>query len=217
MGKPYVIIEGLDGAGKGEAIKTVKKTLEEHGYETTSAREPGGTPLAENIRELFKSNWNEVVSPKTDLMMLYASREQLYINQIIPDVADNKKAILQDRSWLTTFAYQIRGLGAFTDEDFLHIHNFVMHDKPKPDLVICLDIPPEVGFERIKKARGDNSADRMEGYLLDFYKRARDGYLELNSTDRVPNMVVVDANRALEIVQTDIANLVKNLLGTLDK
>jgi dTMP kinase len=212
MGKPYVIIEGLDGAGKGEAIKTVKKILEEHGYEITLTREPGGTPLAENIRDLFKSNWDEVVSPKTDLMMLYASREQLYINRIMTAIAENKTAILQDRSWLTTFAYQIRGLGAFTDEDFSHIHNFVMHDKPTPDLVLYLDIPPEVGFERIKKARGDNSADRMEGYQLGFYKRARDGYLELHSTGRVPNMAVIDANRALELVQADITKLVKDLL-----
>jgi dTMP kinase len=197
MGKPYVIIEGLDGAGKGEAIKTVKKILEEHGYEITLTREPGGTPLAENIRDLFKSNWDEVVSPKTDLMMLYASREQLYINRIMTAIAENKTAILQ---------------GAFTDEDFSHIHNFVMHDKPTPDLVLYLNIPPEVGFERIKKARGDNSADRMEGYQLGFYKRARDGYLELHSTGRVPNMAVIDANRALELVQADITKLVKDLL-----
>jgi len=214
MKNPHIIIEGLDGAGKGLTCDTVEKTLVEMGITTHRTREPGGTPLAEAIRGIFKSVWeNEIVSPKTDIMMLYSAREQLYTNMIMPILAEGDTAIIQDRSWMTGFAYQLRGLGILTDEKFWTVHNFVMNDKPTPDLVILLDIPPEIGFERILKARGDNSADRMEIYDMEFYQKARQGYLELLSDNLVPNMVKVDANRPIEEVQRDIAELVKQTVA----
>jgi len=209
MRNPHIIVEGLDGAGKGEAINTISRTLSAMGINYSPVREPGGTLLAESIRTEFKKQWKEVVAPETDIMMMYAARQQLYTNVIIPD-RDRGVAIVQDRSWMTTFAYQVKGSGLVSTEFFWKFHNLIMEGKPQPDLVIYLDIPPEVGFERIAKARGDNSADRLESYKKEFYEKARAGYLDLATSGTVPNMVVINANRDIDDVTLDIMNAVIN-------
>jgi dTMP kinase len=214
MSKPHIIVEGLDGASKGTSIETITKTLESLGFTVECSREPGGTPMAETLRSNVKQKWDETVSPKTDMMLFYAAREQLYTNVICPVLEQGKSALVRDRSWLTTYAYQLRGLSVLPDSDFWAIHNFVMLDKPKPDMVILMDIPPEVGFARIAKDRGDNSDDRMESYNLDMYNKARTGYLEIMSpSSGIADMLeIVDANRPIDIVQHDVAELVKKLV-----
>tara|TARA_R110001583_G_scaffold52147_5_gene162182 strand:- start:459 stop:1118 length:660 start_codon:yes stop_codon:yes gene_type:complete len=215
MTKPHILVEGLDGSSKGTSILTIEKTLTSLGYSVELAREPGGTPLSQTLRKNIMHQWEEKISPKTDMMLFYAAREQLYTNIICPILKAGKSALVRDRSWMSSYAYQLRGLSTLTDSEYWTIHNFVMLGKPKPDMVILMDIPPEVGFARIAKNRGDNSHDRMESYALDMYNKARVGYLELMSpTSGTADMLeIVDANRPIEVVQKDVAELVSKLVN----
>jgi dTMP kinase len=144
-------------------------------------------------------------------MLFYAAREQLYTNIIKDTIKKNRKAFVQDRCWMSTYAYQVKGLERISTSDFWVIHNLIMKNAPKPDLAIYLDIPPEVGFRRIQSGRDGNESDRLEGYDLAFYERARAGYLELASRPE-HNISVIDANQDIESVTEDIRALVEQLI-----
>lgn len=194
----FIVIEGLEGAGKTSAIQTVVDTLKDKGITNlVFTREPGGTPLAEKLRELIKQGIEgEKVTDKAELLMLYAARVQLIENVIKPALADGKW-VIGDRHDLSSQAYQGGGRGL--DKDLmLSLRNTVLGDF-RPDLTLYLDLDPAIGLARAR-ARGE--LDRIEKESMDFFYRTRERYQALAKDD--DSIITIDASQAIEKVQADI-------------
>ncbi|MBJ2110941.1 dTMP kinase [Proteus terrae] len=194
----FIVIEGLEGAGKTSAIQTVVDTLKDKGITNLAfTREPGGTPLAEKLRELIKQGIEgEKVTDKAELLMLYAARVQLIENVIKPALADGKW-VIGDRHDLSSQAYQGGGRGL--DKDLmLSLRNTVLGDF-RPDLTLYLDLDPAIGLARAR-ARGE--LDRIEKESMNFFYRTRERYQALAKDD--DSIITIDASQAIEKVQADI-------------
>lgn len=210
MAGKFIVIEGLEGAGKSTAHQCVVDTLKELGVnDVVFTREPGGTPLAEKLRHLIKHETEEPVTDKAELLMLYAARIQLVDNVIKPALAQGKW-VVGDRHDMSSQAYQ--GGGRQLGEAFLtHLKQIVLGDF-EPDLTLYLDIDPAVGLAR---ARGRGELDRIEQQDLDFFHRTRARYLELVKDN--PKAVIINAEQSIEQVQADIKSAVKNWWVSLSK
>lgn len=189
----FIVIEGLEGAGKTTAIQTVYQWLQQHGKHVIQTREPGGTVLAEQIRTLVKSVQQEQVSPVTELLLMYAAREQLLHNVIRPALTRGDW-VLADRHDMSSRAYQGGGR-QIADLVIDPIRALVLKGL-KPDLTLYLDIDPAIGLERAR-ARGE--LDRIELEQLAFFQRARAKYLAIAATE--PDIQVIDASAPLATVQ----------------
>ncbi|WP_340622147.1 dTMP kinase [Xenorhabdus siamensis] len=201
MNSKFIVIEGLEGAGKTTAIQTVADTLKQHGIsDLVFIREPGGTPLAEKLRQLIKEEIEgEVLTDKAEVLMLYAARVQLVENVIKPALAKGSW-VVGDRHDLSSQAYQGGGRGI--DQSLLSSLRRAALGDFYPDLTIYLDLPPEVGLQR---ARERGELDRIEKESLDFFYRTRTRYLELIEQDKT--IKKVDATQPLEKVQDDIRQI----------
>lgn len=207
MKNAYIVIEGLEGAGKTTAINTVVDTLKQAGIQDiTFTREPGGTPLAEQLRELIKQGISdEKVTDKAEVLMLYAARVQLVENVIKPALAEGKW-VVGDRHDLSSQAYQGGGRGI--DRQLMQsLRDLVLGDF-KPALTLYLDLPPELGLQRAR-ARGE--LDRIEKESLAFFERTRARYLELAAADET--ILTIDASQNIEQVQHDIRHTLKQWLA----
>ena len=189
----FVVIEGLEGAGKSTAVSTVLSWLQANGADVVQTREPGGTPLAEQIRTMVKAVQDEKIAPETELLLMYAARSQLLANVIRPALARGQW-VLADRHDLSSRAYQ--GGGRQIASEIIDQIRAVVVKDTRPDLTLYLDIDPEIGLKRAL-ARGE--LDRIEQEKLDFFKRTRQKYLEIAATDS--SIVVIDASKPLEQVQ----------------
>ncbi|WKE67385.1 dTMP kinase [Gallaecimonas kandeliae] len=188
----FVVIEGLEGAGKSTAVAQVRAFLENRGATVVQTREPGGTPLAEAMRDLVKNVHDEPLTPQAELLLMYAARVQLVENVIKPALQAGHW-VVGDRHDLSSRAYQGGGRGldcALIDS----IRQAVLGDF-RPVLTLYLDIDPALGLERAK-ARGE--LDRIEREQLAFFLRTRARYLELAAQD--PSIIVIDAAQPLEAV-----------------
>ncbi len=194
----FVVIEGLEGAGKSTAVATVLAWLQAKGFDVVQTREPGGTPLAEQIRTLVKAVQDEVIAPETELLLMYAARSQLLANVIRPALARGQ-VVLADRHDLSSRAYQ--GGGRQIAAEVIEQIRAVVVKDTKPDLTLYLDIDPEIG---LKRALARGNLDRIEQEKLDFFERTRQKYLEIAATD--PSIVVIDAAKPLEQVQKSLTD-----------
>ncbi|EPL6453179.1 MULTISPECIES: dTMP kinase [Providencia] len=198
MKNQFIVIEGLEGAGKTTAINTVVDTLNHAGInDIVFSREPGGTPLAEKLRELIKQGIEgDKVTDKAELLMLYAARVQLVDTVIKPALAAGKW-VVGDRHDMSSQAYQ--GGGRQIDRHLMQsLRDLVLGDF-KPDLTLYLDLSPELGLQR---ARSRGELDRIEKESLAFFERTRERYLELAAGDK--SIVTIDASQNIEQVQNDI-------------
>lgn len=200
----FIVIEGLEGAGKSTAISIVKNWLQARGKEVVCTREPGGTPLAEKIRTLVKEVQQEQVAPATELLLMYASRVQLLANVIQPALQQGKW-VLGDRHDLSSRAYQ--GGGRQLDEQLINSIRTAVLGNLRPDLTLYLDIDPAIGLER---ARQRGELDRIEQEQLAFFVRTRQKYLDIAASE--PNIVVIDASQPLSQVQQAIINTLEQRL-----
>lgn len=193
----FVVIEGLEGAGKSSAIDLVKRFLEQHtGSEPVCTREPGGTPLAEKMRDLVKVvHDNDPLCDESECLLIYAARAQLVANVIKPALAQGNW-VLGDRHNLSSIAYQgggrglmplVKSISQATLKDF------------KPDLTLYLDIEPTLGLSRAA-SRGE--LDRIEQNKIDFFERARQTYLQCAEQD--DTIKVIDASQPIDKVHSDI-------------
>ena len=199
----FIVIEGLEGAGKSTAHQSVVAVLHELGIDdVVFTREPGGTPLAEKLRQLIKHETEKPVTDKAELLMLYAARIQLVENVIKPALEQGKWEV-GDRHDLSPQAYQ--GGGRQLDAQFMAtLKNAVLGDF-EPDLTLYLDIDPAVGLAR---ARGRGELDRIEQMNLDFFHRTRARYLELVKDN--PKAVIINAEQSIEQVRAEIESAVRN-------
>lgn len=200
MSGKFIVIEGLEGAGKTTAIKTVARVLNKKNItDIVYTREPGGTPIAEALRNIIKNGLNdEPLTNKAELLMFYAARIQLIDNVIKPALSKNKW-VIGDRHDLSTQAYQ--GGGRQLDAKFMAMLKDSVLNGFKPDLTIYMDIPPELG---LKRARARGELDRIEQESLFFFERIRTRYLELAKND--PSIITIDASVQLECVTQSIEN-----------
>lgn len=194
----FIVIEGLEGAGKSTAINCVIETLKAHGVEDIQqTREPGGTSLAEALRTLVKQEHaGEELIDTTELLLMYAARVQLVENKIKPALA-NGAWVVGDRHDMSSQAYQGggRGIAAST----MTALRDIALDGFKPNLTLYLDIEPKLGLER---ARGRGELDRIEKMDISFFERTRERYLALANQD--PSVLIVDASQSIAEVGADI-------------
>jgi dTMP kinase len=203
----FITLEGPEGSGKTSHTPYLRDYLQEAGYTVTCTREPGGTSIGDQIREILLNNINTDMHPRTEILLFQASRAQLVEQVITPRIAQGE-IVLCDRYADSTIAYQ--GYGHQVDLEQLHSIVDFATDGLKPDLSILLDLDVEIGLQRRQK---DGGVNRLDAFLLEFHQRVRAGYHQMVKSE--PNRwVVVDANRAFEDVQREIRQIVMNRLAS---
>lgn len=194
----FITVEGTEGVGKTTNINFIKSWLRQNEIKFVATREPGGTPLAEEIRDLLLKPRDELVVSSAELLLMFAGRAQ-HLNKVILPALQADTWVLCDRFTDATYAYQ--GFGRqMSSELIVQLENIVQGDI-RPDLTLLLDIPVEIGLERAND-RGD--PDRFEQEQQDFFNRVRAGYLSL-ANENSDRYVVIDASQELQDVQIDIA------------
>ncbi|KII79681.1 dTMP kinase [Vibrio renipiscarius] len=204
----FIVIEGLEGAGKSTAIQAVLKTLQSAGIDSIqNTREPGGTQLAEKLRELVKQEHEgEVLQDMTELLLMYAARVQLVENVIKPALASGTW-VVGDRHDMSSQAYQ--GGGRQIARETMQSLRDTTLGAFKPDFTLYLDIDPRIGLER---ARGRGELDRIEKMDMSFFDRSRERYLEIANSDA--SVVIINANQSMELVASDIHSALLQWLET---
>lgn len=169
----FISFEGTEGVGKTTLIRKIYEHLEQQGQQVVLTREPGGTPMAEQIRSLLLSvNHEESMSNDTELLLMYAARAQ-HLQQVIMPALTEHKTVLCDRFTDASFAYQCAGRGLSQSKLQLLNENFVSH---MPDITFWLDAPIETGMSR---ARERGALDRFEQEKVTFFEKVRAGYQQL--------------------------------------
>lgn len=207
LGK-FIVIEGLEGAGKTNAQRVICETLRAHHIDFICTREPGGTPIAESLRQLIKQGAEkDTPTDKAEMLMLYAARTQLVETIIQPALAQGK-FVVGDRHDMSTQAYQGGGRGL--DKAFLQSMKQLVLGQFEPDFTVYLDLDPEIGLAR---ARGRGELDRIEQQHIDFFYRTRARYLTL--VENNPKAVRIDASQPLEKVSADIQRALQTWLASI--
>lgn len=201
----FITIEGTEGVGKTTNIAFIKQWLDDNKISFVSTREPGGTPLAEEIRQLLLSNREEQVCSKAELLMMFAGRAQ-HIDKVIEPELDKGHWVLCDRFTDATYAYQ--GAGREMGDELIASLETMVQGSMRPDLTLLLDIPVELGLERAGKR---SQPDRFELEKTDFFNRVRQAYLTM-AKNNPQRYKIIDASQALEVVQQQISNTLNNFL-----
>ncbi|MDN3639741.1 dTMP kinase [Simiduia curdlanivorans] len=201
----FITVEGTEGVGKTTNMDFVEQWLRSKGLDVLRTREPGGTPLAETLRELLLAPREEVVDPTAELLLVFAARAQ-HFNQLICPALAQGKWVLCDRFTDATYAYQ--GAGRGLDSALIAQLEKVVQGPLRPDCTLLLDIDVNIGLERAR-SRGD--LDRFETETIAFFERVRDCYLARAKAES-SRFRVVDAGQSLGEVQRDIDRVLEELL-----
>jgi dTMP kinase len=199
-----VVLEGGEGAGKSTHAKFVAQWLAGRGRTVVQTREPGGTPLAEAIRELVLRDWEEGVDGTTELLLMFAARAA-HLHARIRPALDANQDVVCDRFIDATYAYQ--GAGRGLREAHIDLLAGLVLGTLRPTLVIVLDLSPEAGAERV---RGRGASNRFDAEAREFQARVRKSYLR-RAAREPKRYVVIDASRSREAVQADIARALEPL------
>lgn len=198
----FITVEGIEGAGKSSAIATIQAACMSVGRETTVTREPGGTPLGEQVREILLHRADLRIDGSAEALLMFAARAQ-HIEEVIRPALAAGRVVICDRFTDATYAYQGGGRGLAVSR--IHaLENWTQGDL-RPDLTLLLDVPPEVGLRR---ARGRGGPDRFERETVAFFERVRACYLE-RAIAEPSRFVVIDAAAALDAVQARVADVVQ--------
>ncbi len=202
----FITVEGIEGVGKSSNIGVLVEHIEQAGFEVLTTREPGGTPLAEDIRNLLMHRGDEPIPEIAELLLMFAARS-LNVNNNIKPALEAGKWVVCDRFTDSSRAYQGGGRG-LPMEIINHVADWV-HGDMWPDVTILLDAPVEVGLGR---ANHRGAPDRIEREKHEFFARVRECYLNLAIAEP-DRFVVIDTTRSLEDVQADVMLLVQRLLA----
>jgi dTMP kinase len=183
----FLSFEGLDGSGKSTLMKTLAKYLRDLGRAVITTREPGGTPLAEDVRNLILRVGEEAPVPRSELFLYEASRAQ-HVAKVIRPALDQGTWVLCDRFSESSVAFQCYGRQLPRQQ--VDLLNRFAEDGVRPELVVLLDLPLEVA--RARQGRRAEAADRMEREADDFHQRVRRGFLE-QSQEEPERWLVLDA------------------------
>ncbi|CAL4321693.1 dTMP kinase [Buchnera aphidicola] len=195
----FIVVEGIDGSGKTNACNVIQKILKKYNIKTIMVREPGGTPIAENIRNIIKKKHKyENIHKKTILLLMYAARMQLIENIIQPSLKNNIW-VISDRHDLSSYAYQ--GGGFKINNTLLTMLRKNILGSLRPDLTIYLDVLPGVAIQRILSRK---KTDYFENKKLNFFIRTRNFYLKWIHKNN--KKIFINANLKKNIVHQDIEN-----------
>lgn len=205
----FISFEGPDGGGKTTQINALIPWLEAQGLEFVKTREPGGTIIGEEIRDVIMNMKNKSMFPRTEILLFCASRAQLVDELMRPTLAAGK-ILLCDRYTDSTLAYQGYGHGLNLDA-LGQLLEFATGGL-KPDLTILLDIPAYSGLKR--RLSNHEEWNRMDDYALEFHERVRKGYLTMAAREP-ERFAVIDADRDRDVVQKDIREIIAGRLSAL--
>jgi dTMP kinase len=202
----FITFEGPEGSGKTSQMADLAAYLCQQGYPVLSTREPGGTPIGDQIREVLSDLGNDAMQPRTELLLFQASRAQLVEQVIIPHLKQGG-IVLCDRYADSTLAYQGYGHQQFELDQVRALIAFATGGL-KPDLTLLLDVDVEIGLRR--RLHG-GEWNRLDAYELAFHQRVRQGYLNM-AQDEPQRWVVVDAAKPPDQVQAAIRRIVSAYL-----
>ena len=200
----FITLEGTEGVGKSTNLQVVTDTVAAAGFAVVTTREPGGTVLAEAIRELLLANHSEPMADLTELLLVFAARAQ-HINQVIEPALAAGRWVVCDRFTDATYAYQGGGRGF--DNDIIAQLETLVQGELRPDLTVYLDVSVEVAAARI--ARREH--DRFEREAREFFERVRARYLAL--AEASSRYRVIDAGNELDQVRVDVRAAVNDFIG----
>ncbi|HBS77704.1 MAG: dTMP kinase [Pseudomonas sp.] len=201
----FITLEGPEGAGKSTNREYLAQRLRDYGLDVVLTREPGGTPLAESIRELLLAPADEPMNSDAELLLVFAARAQ-HLAQVIRPALERGAVVLCDRFTDATYAYQGGGRGLSTQR-IEQLESFVQGEM-RPDLTLVFDLPVEVGLSRAA-ARG--RLDRFEQEGLGFFEAVRNTYLRRAGQDR-QRYRIVDAAQSLAAVQEALDRLLPEVM-----
>ena len=190
----FITVEGVEGSGKSTNLEVIEEFLSERLIEYTITREPGGTLLAEEIRELLLRRHEEEMDATTELLLIFAARAQHLNTKIKRSLAEGVW-VLCDRFTDATYAYQ--GAGRGLDAKLISQLESLVQVNLRPDLTVIFDLDPRIGLER---ARQRGQLDRIESQKLEFFQRVREGYKNIASHESA-RCLVIDASQTREAVR----------------
>lgn len=202
----FITLEGPEGSGKTSQIPALADFLRGKGYDVVITREPGGTAVGDQIREVLMNLKNVAIVPRTEILLFLAARAQ-HVESLIRPALEAGKVVLCDRFGDSTLAYQ--GYGHKTDLETLRSLLDFSTGGLWPDLTLLLDVPVKAGLERKK----DNGAEwnRLDAYAEAFHERVRQGYLALAKADP-DRWQIIDATKGKDQVQEAMRQVVINRL-----
>ena len=202
----FITVEGIEGAGKSSNIAFTESLLRSHGHDVLLTREPGGTPLGEELRQLLLGHKHDGMHDLTELLLMFAARAEHLHGKILPALEAGKWVIC-DRFTDATYAYQ--GGGRQLDTSAIATLENLVQENRRPDLTLLLDLPVETGLARAAKR---SEPDRFERQKLEFFQRVREAYLQIahQQPDRVK---VIDASLELDRVQEQISKTLTPFLA----
>jgi len=201
----FITVEGTEGVGKSTNIDYLCQLLRERGVELVLTREPGGTPLAEELRELLLSPRDERVSEDTELLLMFAARAQ-HIENVIKPALERGAWVISDRFTDATFAYQGGGRGV--DKGKIATLERIVQHGLHPDMTLLLDLDVAVG---LKRASQRSAPDRFEQEKLDFFEKVRGEYLSRAKAEP-KRFSVIDASKSIPEVQSQILAAVNQFM-----
>jgi dTMP kinase len=201
----FITLEGIEGAGKSTAMAYIQELLIHAGISYLATREPGGTEVAEKIRQVLLMHHQESIAPDTELLLMFASRAQ-HLSALIIPALERGQWVLCDRFTDSTYAYQGGGRG-IDRQRIAQIEHWVQ-GKLRPDCVLLFDVPVAVGLARIKERSAE---DRIEKEKEQFFERVRQAYLHCAQSDP-QRYKIIDASQPLSQVQAQIALALNQLL-----
>lgn len=203
----FITFEGGEGSGKTTVLNRLNEYLQSKGYETVLTREPGGTPISEQIRNVILDKANTMMDSRTEALLYAASRRQHLVEKVWPSLKQNK-IVLCDRYLDSSLAYQgvARGLGI---DEVLNM-NMYATEGTFPDITLFFDIEPKLGLERIAK-NNKREVNRLDLEVMSFHEQVRNAFLEL--ARRYPNRYrIIDASKPLEDVVAQAISVIEKEL-----
>ncbi len=202
----FITFEGTDGAGKTTQIQRLSRDLKNANYDVCLTREPGGTLISEQIRDMLLNPDHSEMAATTELLLYAASRAQ-HVSEVIKPALTEGKIVISSRFADATVVYQ--GYGRGLDLDRINYLNWMATDGVTPDVTFVLDLPVVIGLQRVQKSRG--GLDRLEREKIEFHQRLRDGYRAL-AQQEPQRLKIIDAQATPDQVYAQIQAIIQPLL-----
>ena len=200
----FVSIEGIEGVGKSTQVARLSENLTARGIAHVETREPGGTPLAEEIRDLVLKPRDEALPATAELLLMFAARAVHLVNLVEPHLAAGRW-VLCDRFIDATYAYQ--GGGRYVDEHCIRQLETMVQGERRPEFTVLLDAPVKEALQRARQRNAGAAADRFENERAEFFERVRDVYLA-RAIAEPARIAVLDARQSVETIAAQILDLI---------